>query len=413
MPCWPHVRRAVIGAESGHVWLPFTQMSAFSAAERTFVRAHDRTLVDAHGHSTFDAVSSIWTCVHGHCHPKIVEAIAAQAARLDHATTLGATNPQAERLAERLCHVTGMARVFYASDGASAIEAALKMARQFWINTGEPERRRFVHLRSSYHGDTIGCMSVSDIDVFRRNFDDLCFETISYERFAADRDLAGIAAVIVEPRIQAAAGMRMVPDELYGALRGIGALLIVDEIATGFGRTGPLFAFSDLGIEPDIVCLGKGLTGGTLALSATMTTDRIYDAFLSESPADARHFFHGHSYAGNAIACAAAIASLDLFESEGTLAHVAQLAQHLRALAERFASHERIADVRLRGLMCGIELRVDPDRPAPRAWEVAERLYGRGHFTRPIGEVIQLVPPLSSTTRDLDAFFEALDEALR
>lgn len=309
-----------------------------------------------------------------------------------------------------------MSRVFYASDGASAVEAALKMARQFWINVGEPERRRFVHLRSSYHGDTIGCMSVSDIDVFRRNFEELCFESISYERFAAGGDFGGIAAVIVEPRVQAAAGMRIVPEELYSSLRDIGALLIVDEIATGFGRTGNLFAFSALGIEPDIVCLGKGLTGGALALSATLTTERIYDAFLSKAATDDRHFFHGHSYAGNAIACAAAVASIDLFDSEGTLAHVRDLSQHLRTLARSVASNEHLVDVRQLGLMCGIELRIDPDRPAsavPRAREVAERLYRSGHFTRPIGEVIQLVPPLSSTTHDLDRFFEALDEALR
>lgn len=406
----------MIDRRPGRVWLPFTQMATFSTEARTFERAHGCTLIDARGRETFDAVSSIWTCIHGHCHPKIVEAIASQAARLDHATMLGATNPQAESLADRLCAATGMSRVFYASDGASAVEAALKLARQFWVNVGEPARRRFVHLRSSYHGDTVGAMSVSDIDVFRRPFDDLCFESLSYEHFAAGGDLSDIAAVIVEPKVQAAAGMRLVPDDVYASLRGIDTLLIADEIATGFGRTGQMFAASGLAIEPDIVCLGKGLTGGALALSATLTTDRIYDAFLSASTLDARHFFHGHSYTGNPIACAAAIASFDLYETEGTLAHVAELARHLDLLAGRFATHEQVAEIRKAGLMCGIELRVDPDRPvrsASRAWDVANALYDRGHFTRPIGDTIQLVPPLASTTRDLDVFFEALEHALR
>jgi adenosylmethionine-8-amino-7-oxononanoate transaminase len=406
----------VIDKHPGRVWLPFTQMATFSMEARTFERAQGVTLIDARGHETFDAVSSIWTCIHGHCHPKIVEAIASQAARLDHATMLGATNPQAEALAERLCSATGMSHVFYASDGASAVEAALKLARQFWVNVGQPGRRRFVHLRSSYHGDTIGAMSVSDIDVFRRPFDDLCFESISYEHFAACGDLSDVAAVIVEPKVQAAAGMRLVPDDVYASLRHIDTLLIVDEIATGFGRTGDLFAVASLAVEPDILCVGKGLTGGALALSGTLTTDRIYDAFLSASTLDARHFFHGHSYAGNPIACAAAIASFDLFATEGTLARVAELARHLDRLAGRFATHEQVAEIRQAGLMCGIELRVDPDRPvrsASRAWDVANALYDHGHFTRPIGDVIQLVPPLTSMTRDLDSFCEALEDALR
>ncbi|HEY5349486.1 MAG TPA: aminotransferase class III-fold pyridoxal phosphate-dependent enzyme [Candidatus Lustribacter sp.] len=402
---------------TGRVWLPFTQMTTFEAEERTFVRASGTTLFDSRGRASFDAVSSIWTCVHGHCHPTICEAISRQASRLDHATALGATNPVAEELAELLCEATGLARVFFAADGASAVEAALKMARQYWVNRGQPQRNRFVHLRSSYHGDTVGSMSVSDIEVFRRNFDPLCFETVSYEDFRRDPDRTDVAAVIVEPRVQAAAGMRIVPASDYAALLDITPLLIVDEIATGFGRTGSMFAFTELGLVPDLLCLGKGITGGTLALSATLASDRVFEAFLSGSAADLKHFFHGHSYAANPIACAAAIASFELFATENTMESVRTLARHLALLAGQLASNSRVADIRHLGLMCGIELRPEMSSklPAPtsRAWNVANALYERGHFTRPIGDVIQFVPPLSSETADLDGFFAALADVLR
>lgn len=403
-------------SRSSRVWLPFTQMATFEAEERTFVRASGTTLFDSRGRASFDAVSSIWTCVHGHCHPTICEAIARQASRLDHSTALGATNPVAEELAELLCEATGLSRVFFAGDGASAVEAALKMARQYWVNHGQPQRNRFVHLRSSYHGDTVGSMSVSDIEVFRRNFDQLCFETLSYEDFQRDPDRTDVAAVIVEPRVQAAAGMRIVPASEYAALLAIEPLLIVDEIATGFGRTGTMFAFTELGLVPDLLCLGKGITGGTLALSATLASERVFGAFLSGSASDLKHFFHGHSYASNPIACAAAIASFKLFATENTMESVRTLSRHLALLVGQLASNPRVADVRQVGLMCGIELRPElfSTRPASAsgAWNVANALYDRGHFTRPIGDVMQFVPPLSAKSADLDSFFEALADAL-
>jgi adenosylmethionine-8-amino-7-oxononanoate transaminase len=414
----------VSGATSeSHLWLPFTQMATFDRAERTFVRGFGTTLIDARGRHIFDAISSVWTTIHGHCHPHITAAIARQAGELDHATALGASNPVAEELAERLCALTGLARAFFSSDGASAIEAALKMAIQYWQNIGEPGRTRFVHLRSSYHGDTVGAMSVSDIPLFRSRFATLCFESIPYEDLAATLARDDVAAVIVDPLVQAAAGMRVVPHAQYSALRdGRSAdapapLLIVDEVATGFGRTGTFFAFTSLGLEPDLLCLGKGITGGTLALSATLATARIYDAFLNTEHALPRHFFHGHSYAANPIACAAALASLEVFEREGTLARVAVLAQHVQRLMGELRGEPAVRDTRAAGLMCGIELdatRVPhaADAASP-AWDVANRMYAAGHFTRPIGEVIQLVPPLASTPQELDRFAEALAVALR
>jgi adenosylmethionine-8-amino-7-oxononanoate transaminase len=398
------------------VWLPFTQMGAFDPQRRTFVRGNGTTLVDARGDAVFDAISSVWTTIHGHSHPHITEAIVRQAGVLDHATALGATNPVAQQLAEQLGALTGLPWSFFASDGASAIEAALKIALQYWRNVGRPERNRFVHLTSSYHGDTIGAMSVSDIEVFRRNFAALFFETLPYDALGTVLARDDVAAVIVEPIVQAAAGMRLVPAATYAPLqRTREPLLIVDEIATGFGRTGTLFAFRQLGLEPDLLCLGKGITGGGLALSATLATERVFAAFLADSPLALRHFFHGHSYAANPIACAAALASLEIFERESTLDRAAAAAAHLAARLGPLRAHHAVRDVRQAGLMCGIELETAalPPRPgATPAWGVADALYERGHFTRPIGDVLQLVPPLTTTLGELDRFIDVLAETL-
>ena len=381
-------------------WLPFTQMHGFDARSRTFVRGSGTTLVDAAGNELFDAISSVWTTVHGHSHPRIVEAIARQAAVLDHATALGATNPVADELAERLCALTGLDAAFFASDGASAIEAALKIALQFWQSQGENGRTKFVHLRDSYHGDTAGAMGVSDIAAFRNRFAPLIIESIRYEDAPEALARDDVAAIVFEPRVQAAAGMRIVPPERYAGLRGAAPLLIADEIATGFGRTGSMFAYCALGLAPDLVCLGKGLTGGTLALSAVLATGRIYDAFLG-APDAGRQFYHGHSYAGNPIACAAALASLELFAAERTLAHVAELDAALDGILAPLRTHPRVTEVRRAGLMIGIDVAADPAH-------VASELYARGQFTRPLGSTIQLVPPLSSKPAEIAGFVAAL-----
>lgn len=380
-------------------------MQSFDASRRTFVRGEGTALFDASGARLYDAVSSIWTIVHGHCHPVIAGEIARQAAELDHATTLGATNPVAEELAQQLCALTGLDYAFFASDGASAIEAALKMALQYWQNVGEPQRTRFVRLVDSYHGDTAAAMSVSDISVFKSRFGAITFEAIPYDRAEA---LNGddVAAVIVEPLVQAAAGIRMIPPAFYDVLLSLDALVIVDEIATGFGRTGTMFAYEQTNVKPDLVCVGKGITGGTMALSATLATQRIYESFLAAFE-ERKHFFHGHSYAGNPIACAAALASLDLFTTEKTLENVNAIASVAGRRLEVIAAHPAVKETRARGAMIGIEL-----RDATRGWPVADALYERGHFTRPIGGVVQFVPPLSSTAGEIHDFFDALAAVL-
>jgi adenosylmethionine-8-amino-7-oxononanoate aminotransferase len=395
-------------ASASHLWLPFTQMREFDRAPRTFVRAAGTTLVDDAGARLYDAVSSIWTVVHGHCHPRIVEAIARQAATLDHATALGAANPVAEELARRACALAGMERAFFASDGASAIEAALKMSLQYWQNAGVPERTRFVRLTGAYHGDTIGAMSVSDLAAFKSRFARVTFESRAFD----DPDALGedVAAIVVEPLVQAAAGMRLVPPAAYERLRGIAPLIVVDEIATGFGRTGTMFACERLPFAPDLICVGKGITGGALALSATLASARVYEAFLGEH-GEMKHFFHGHSYAGNPIACAAALASLALFEEEATLDRAACIAERARLRLDALAAHPLVREVRQAGTMIGIELRgeaIDPHGAPTPGWRIAAGLYARGAFTRPIGDTVQFVPPLSSAPREIDAFFDAL-----
>lgn len=380
-------------------------MNGFDFDSRRFVRGRGNVLVDARGTEVYDAVSSIWTIVHGHCHPAIVEAIARQAATLDHATLLGATNPVAEELADRLCALTGMERAFFASDGASAIEAAVKMALQYWQNAGEPQRTRFVRLTGSYHGDTAAAMSLSDIAAFKSRFESITFETLPYDALETALDRS-VAAVFIEPMVQAAAGMQIVPAAAYDGLRNIEPLLVVDEIATGFGRTGTLFAFEQLGLQPDAVCVGKGLTGGSMALSATLVRDRIYDAFSGDRR-DGVHFFHGHSYAGNPIACAAALASLRLFEEERTLERAASIGAAIERRAKALATHSAVREVRRTGTMTGIELRGE------RARCVVDELYDRGHFTRPIGDTVQFVPPLSSTVADVDGFFDSVEAAVQ
>lgn len=380
---------------------------------RSFVRGEGNYLIDAQDHRIFDAVSSIWTTVHGHCHPQIVAAIARQAAILDHATLLGATHPLAEELAARIAALTRLDQVLFAGDGASAVEAALKIALHYWQERGEPQRTRFVHLVHAYHGDTAGAMSVSDIGAFKGRYGALTFETRTYD---ACGPLAGedVAAVIVEPIVQAAAGMRIVPRGAYDAIHAAGALLIVDEIATGFGRTGTMLAHEQLSIRPDIVCLGKSLSGGTLPISATVVNKRVFDVFTGRHD-DMKQLFHGHSFAGNPIACAAALANLQVFGEEKTLDRVAILTRELAGHLELLRLHPGVVEVRNCGLMIGIEIdreHVDAAEAPTPAWRVAGELYRRGYFTRPIGETIQLVPPLSSTPDELAGFCANLYDIL-
>ena len=399
-------------ADRAHLWHPFTQQRGWSEEEPLIVEAAEGTdLIDIHGRRYIDGVSSLWCNVHGHRHPRIDAAVCEQLDSVAHSTMLGLSHRPGIELASRLVELAppGLTRVFYSDSGSTATEIALKMAFQYWRQRGE-ERHSFVALRMAYHGDTIGSVSVGGIDLFHSMYRPLLFDTLKAEPGDLDDmdrllgEHAGeVAAVIMEPLVQGAAGMLMHPE---GYLRGVrelcdrhGVLLILDEVATGFGRTGRMFACEHEDVAPDLLCLAKGITGGYLPLAATLATERIYEGFLGEFE-EFRTFFHGHTYTGNPLACAAALATLDVFGEERTLerlgAKVGLLAQLLGPVAELPA----VAEVRQCGFMVGIELSSFP-LAARTGHRVAMEARARGAIVRPLGDVVVLMPPLVISLEDL------------
>ena len=424
------------------LWHPFTQMARFEREPQLVVaRAEGNRLIDTAGNEYIDGVASLWANVHGHSHPHIVATIQEQAARLQHSTLLGIAHEPALALARRLLpHLPGRTRVFFSENGASAVEVALKIAVQYWANRGEPARQGIVALEMAYHGDTLGAVSVGGEGPFRDVYAPMLFEPLRFPnayryrcgRCAGERactnacvaalretleaNAGEVAAVIVEPRVQGAAGMIVAPEGHLATIRALcdefDTLLIADEVATGFGKTGAMFACDLEGVTPDITVLGKGITGGYLPLSATITTEEIYAAFHGE---EGRKLFHGHTYAGNPICCAAALASLDLFESEDVLARVRSRAELLATLLqERFGDHPLVGEIRQQGLMVGLELVADRETREPLApaveggWRACLGARERGVFIRPLGDVIVLMPPLSIEEDELVRITEAV-----
>jgi adenosylmethionine-8-amino-7-oxononanoate aminotransferase len=402
-------------ADRAHVWHPFTQQQGWASEDAPIIeRAEGTDLIDTAGRRYIDGVSSLWCTVHGHRHPQIDEAVRAQLDRVAHSTMLGLTHPAAIELAERLVGIAppGLSRVFYSDSGSTATEIGLKMAFQYWQQQGGENARktRFVSLRNAYHGDTVGSVSVGGIDLFHAMYRPLLFDTLKVDPGDADEldfVLAGypgeIAAVIIEPLVQGAAGMIMQPDGYLAAVRDLcdryGALLICDEVATGFGRTGRMFACEHEGVSPDLLCIAKGMTGGYLPLAATLATETIYEGFLGEFH-DFRTFFHGHTYTGNPLACAAALATLDVFESERTLERLQPKIALLERMLADVAALPTVREVRQRGFMVGIEL-ADFPLEARMGHQVALEARGRGAIVRPLGDVIVLMPPLSISEREL------------
>ena len=388
--------------------------------------AEGTDLIDTEGRRYLDGVSSLWCNVHGHCHPAIDAAIRAQLERVAHSTMLGLSHPGAADLAGRLVEIAppGLNRVFYSDSGSTAVEVALKMAFQYWQHRGGQHVRKtsFICLEDAYHGDTIGSVSVGGMPLFHSAFGPLLFETHRAEpgniddiaRLLAMRE-EEVAAVVLEPLVQGAAGMLTHPPGYLRAVRRLcdrhGALLICDEVATGFGRTGTMFACEQEGVSPDLLCVAKGLTGGYMPLAATLATERIYEAFLGAST-DYKTFFHGHTYPGNPLACAAAIASLEVFKRERTLVRIQP---KIRLLADWLAQMEgmrEVREVRQRGLMVGIDLgEHDPElRLGHRVVLEARR---RGVIVRPLGDVIVLMPPLSISKPDLKRLVGVVAESIR
>jgi adenosylmethionine-8-amino-7-oxononanoate aminotransferase len=409
-----------------HLWHPFTQQQGWSDEEPLLIeRGEGSHLIDGEGRRYIDGTSSLWCNIHGHRHPAIDRAVHDQLDRIAHSTMLGLSHLGAAELAARLVEIVppGLSRVFYSDSGSTATEIAVKMAFQYQRQRGGQHARRtsFVHLREAYHGDTIGSVSVGGIDLFHAAYGPLLFQTHATEPGDAS-DLARIldchgeeiAAVIVEPLVQGAAGILVQPPGYLRAVRELcdrhGVLLICDEVATGFGRTGTMFACEQEGVAPDLLCLAKGITGGYLPLAATLTTERIYEGFLG-TPEEQRTFFHGHTYTGNPLACAAALANLAVFESERT---IERLQPKIRLLGERLAEIEampEVAEVRWRGFMVGIDLgQHDPALRMGHRVTLAAR--ERGAIVRPLGDTVVLVPPLSISAEDLTSLLEITADAI-
>ncbi len=433
--------------DSDHVWHAFTQ----DAEHEPLIidRAEGCWLVDQRGRRLLDGVSSLWCNLHGHRHPHIDGAVREQLGRLSHATTLGMSSTPAVELARRLAEITpgDLRHVFFASDGASAVEAALKMCFQYWrqCERPRPEKMTYLALGEAYHGDTLGATSVGGIDLFHQRFGPLLFDVArvpapdprrldpgtdpaeATRAFIAEMDAAlaehheRIAAVVIEPLVQGAAGMILHPP---GYLRGVreltekyGVLMVADEIVTGFGRTGRLFGCDHEGVTPDLMCVGKSLTGGYLPLSAAIAGPQVYEAFLG-THAEKRTFFHGHTYGGNPLACAAALAALELTTAQGFSESVERVSRRVAEMLERLSRLEIVADVRQLGTLAAVELAQDGDLRTPFdpddrvGYRVCRESTERGVWLRPLGDVVVVLPPPAMSEAELDTLEAALTESI-
>lgn len=439
---------ALAARDLKHLWHPCTQMHdhALSGVPGVpmvpIVRGDGAWLIDADGKRYLDGISSWWTNIFGHANPRIAAALADQARTLEHVIFAGFTHEPAIALAEELVRVTpaGLDRVFYADNGSAAIEVALKMSFHYWLNQGHGEKTRFIALTGSYHGETLGALSVSDVGLYRKTYAPLLLtpflapsadtyegepgetpEQIAARRLRELRTLLEqhaheTCAVIVEPLVQCAGGMRMYHPSYLTGLRALcdefAVHFIADEIAVGFGRTGTLFACEQGAVTPDFMCLSKGLTGGFLPLSAVLTTDTIYQAFYAEYSAG-KAFLHSHSYTGNPLACRVALETLAIFRDEPVLARNRLLAAHLARRLEPLRDHPNVADVRQTGMIAAIELVAH--KPSRRPFPPQERrglrvyLHGLQHgvVLRPLGDIVYFMPPYVVTESELDLLVDA------
>ena len=415
-----------IARDENVVWHGFTQMASYGDNAPVIVeRAEGNYLIDVEGKRYLDAISSLWVITLGHRVPELDEALRAQLDLVAHSTLLGNGNVASIELAEALASVVPVERphFVFASDGAAAVEQALKIAFQYWTNRGIDGKSSYLAFGDAYHGDTVGSLSLGAGGFGTDIFDPLRFPVLrapSFDEPAAlkvaarlvEEHAASLAAVVVEPLVQGAAGMKMAEADDFPALqeacRANEVLLICDEVATGFGRTGTLFASEQCGLSPDLMALGKGLTGGYLPMSVTIAAEHIYKEFLGEDLGP-RTLYHGHSFGGNPLAAAVAKRHLELIRERDVLANVrARSAQLRQLLDERIAPHRLVSDIRLRGLMCGVELE-SADR---RARRICAGTVERGVLLRPLGDVVVLMPPLSITSDEIVTIVDALEAAL-
>ncbi|MFZ6005289.1 MAG: adenosylmethionine--8-amino-7-oxononanoate transaminase [Actinomycetota bacterium] len=411
------------------VWHGFTQMSCYAENQPVIVESADgHEVIDVEGNRYLDAISSLWVTTLGHRVPELDEAIRGQLDRVAHATMLGNGSRIVVELAEALARVVPVQdpHFLFASDGAAAVEQALKIAFQHWVNLGVEGRTRYLALGGAYHGDTVGSLSLGAGGFGTDLFDPLRFPVVrgaGYETAGwldealelLDRHAAELAAVVIEPLVQGAAGIEVAEPAdvaaLAAACRREGVLLICDEVATGFGRTGSLFASEQCGIRPDLLCLGKGITGGYLPMSATVAAGHVFESFLGPDPSD-RTLYHGHSYGGNALAAAVALRHLELLSERDVLANVRGRAAEMAALlAERLPSLPAKTAVRQRGLMCGVEL-IPPAEGLRWGRLVCAAAVRRGVLLRPLGDVVVIMPPLTISTGEIERIVDALCAAV-
>lgn len=434
-----------------YVWHPFTQMQDYEHEPPLVIQSGKGAyLFDIHGRQYFDGNSSIWVNLHGHAHPHITRAIQEQAQRIAHSTLLGSANVPSIQLAKRLAEVTptSLDKVFYSDNGSTAVEVALKMAFQYWRHQkpAQMDRCTFITFEQSYHGDTLGSVSVGGIELFHGLFHPLLFEThaVPYPVYSRYTDTAtpeeigreslqhvenalkthgsNTAAIIIEPIVQGACGIR---TQAPGFLRGLrelcdryNVLLIFDEVFLGFGRSGTLFGSDQEGVSPDLLCLAKGITGGYVPLAATLANQKIYDAFLGEYN-EYKTFFHGHSFTGNQIGCAAALASLDVFEQENTLERMKPSVERLRDRLDRlFEINDHVKDIHHIGLICGIDLCAS--RSSQTEYPIEDRMAAKtcfamrkhGVWLRPLGNTLVFNPPLITTPDEIDFVMDAIETAM-
>lgn len=431
-----------------HLWHPFTQQADWAQADPLVIeRGEGNWLIDTDGNRYLDGVSSLWTNVHGHCKPELDAALVDQLGKMAHSTLLGLASVPSIELAARLTALAPapLTRVFYSDSGSTAVEIALKLAFQFCLQNGSPERTRFASMRNAYHGDTIGSVSVGGMDLFHATYRAMLFDgekveapycyrcPFGREQGACNRECfdhvadvlnrhgSTLAAFVIEPLVQGAAGILTHPRGYLRHVRDLctmhGVLLIADEVAVGFGKTGTMFACGQEGVEPDFLCLAKGISAGYLPLAATLTTERVFEGFLGRHE-EFRTFFHGHTFTGNPLACAVALRNLELFASGNVLEHVQRATSSLAARLASIAALSHVGDVRLRGVMVGIELVANRTQKA--AYDVAQRMGHKvcmaarehGVIIRNLGDVVVLMPPLSVTEEEITLLCHATEQAI-
>ena len=432
--------------DSEHVWHAFTQMANYDPL--VIDSASGCVLTDIQGNTYIDAVSSLWCNVHGHQHPTINAAIRQQLDQVAHVTSLGMSNPTTIQLAKRLVDITpeNLNHLFFSGDGSSSVEVAMKMAFQYWQQKSEPRpnKTQYVALGSAYHGDTLGSVSVGGVQRFHEMFKPLLFDVLRLDSPDTYRLPDGvttaqdatqfylnqlesllqqhhstIAAMIIEPVVQGAAGMIMQPPGYLAGVRQLtqkhDVLLIADEVAVGFGRTGAMFACNHEDIQPDLMCLAKGLTGGYITMAATLATTEIWKAFLGDS---SRTFYHGHTYSGNPLAAAAALANLDIFETEQTMVNVRERTKQLADLLKPLTDHRHVGDVRQRGLIVAIELVADKDNKTSfenigaSGSAVCKAALEQGVWLRPLRDTIVIMPPLSISESEITKIVTVVEQAI-